>query len=97
MVSTPPTILLYDRALSLSKASWAKVEASVIWFPNELLLVVWTIKPAKASRAMDNITIATSTSISEKPFAILEGINVLSPKSEFEVVFARPVPMNSAY
>lgn len=95
MVSVPPTILLYERALSLSKASCAKVEASVILFPNELLLVVWTIKPARANRAMDNITIATSTSTSEKPLGILDGVNVLSPENEFELVFAKPVPMNS--
>jgi hypothetical protein len=94
MVSVPPTILLNERALSLSKASWANVEASVILFPNELLLVVWTIKPARANSAMDNMTIATSTSISEKPLGILDGVNVLSPKNEFELVCAKPIPMD---
>lgn len=43
---------------------------------------------------MDNMTIATSTSISEKPLGILEGVNVLSPQNGFELVFAKPVPMN---
>jgi len=86
MVSVPAVILLYERALNLSKASWAKVEASVILFPNELFLVVWTIKPAKANNDIDNITIAISTSISEKPLDILGGVNVLSPENDFDLM-----------
>ncbi|MBP1696428.1 MAG: hypothetical protein H6Q41_1616 [Deltaproteobacteria bacterium] len=100
MESVPPTILLYERALNLSKASWAKVEASVILCPNELFFVVWTIKPARANNAIDNMTIAISTSTSEKPFGILgilDGVNVSSPKNEFELVVAKPVPMDSDY
>jgi hypothetical protein len=44
---------------------------------------------------MDNMTIATSTSISENPLDILDGVNVLSPQNGFELVCAKHVPMNS--
>jgi len=83
MTSVPPVMLLYGRPLNLSKASWAKVEASVILLPNELFLVVWTIKPAKANNVIDKITIAISTSISEKPLDFLDGTNVEPPENGF--------------
>jgi hypothetical protein len=61
------------------------VEASVKLLANELFLVVWTIKPAKANSVIDKITIAISTSISEKPLDILGGANVLSP-NDFDLM-----------
>jgi hypothetical protein len=43
-----------------------------MWPPNELFLVVVTIKPARASRDIARMNRAITTSISEKPFDLMD-------------------------
>ena len=58
---------VHRATLNVSKAPCANVEASVTWDPNELFLVVVTIKPASANRAIASMTRAIKVSMSVKP------------------------------
>ncbi len=66
--------------------------ASVRWPPKELVLVVVTIKPAKANNETDKMTKAISTSMSENPFDFIVRFNVSPPIIEFWLLDAKPVP-----
>jgi len=73
------------------------VTASVRWPPKELLLVVVTIKPAKANNETDKITNAISTSISENPLDFLKRLKVSPPGIDFELIGAKPVPIDFGF
>jgi hypothetical protein len=51
--------------------------------PKELFLVVESIKPARANRAIAKINKAMITSISEKPFVLFNTFNVAPPKIDY--------------
>jgi hypothetical protein len=64
------------------------VAASVMLLPKELFLVVATIRPARANRAIDKMNKAIRASMSENPFALLNDFNLTPPTWKFILLFA---------
>jgi len=70
LVSAPETIFAHGVTLSSSNLSWPNVAASVNRPPKDEFRVVVAIKPAKANKEMDRMTMAIKISINVKPFGV---------------------------
>ena len=80
-------------ALNSSNLSWAKVAASVMWPPKELFFVVVTMRPARANKEKERMTMATNTSINVNPLDLNNGFNSKSPfRRIFTLKVAKPIP-----
>jgi hypothetical protein len=97
-VSFPVTTPAHGDTLSCSNLSWANVEASVMWPPKELFLVVVIISPARAKRDMARMSRAIRTSTIEKPFDLIDNF-IVKPLDSLILEFIlhllnlKPTPM----
>jgi hypothetical protein len=64
-----------------------------MWLPKELFFVVVTIRPARANKEKERMTMATNTSSNVNPLDLNNGFNRESPfRRIFTLKVAKPIP-----
>jgi hypothetical protein len=64
-----------------------------MWPPKELFFVVVTMRPARANKEKERMTMATNTSINVNPLDLNNGFNSKSPfRRIFTLKVAKPIP-----